>query len=123
MRSGTERGSAVLDFLLVTPLLVAVLLSVVQLAAWAARRATAQDAAFTGARAGARTPGTTVQRTEVAERSAQAALPSDAALPRARVTSIAGIAVVQVDVPVPLHLLAWPVAVGPASSHMAIEPR
>lgn len=118
-----DRGSSVVDFALVTPLLVAVLLTVVHVAVWVGQRSAAMEAAFTAARAGARTPGTASERTRAAVREAQRAMPDAEQPPRVRVDRVAGHESVLVDLAVPLRVLGVPVPVGPVTSHMAIEPR
>lgn len=126
MRSEPDRGSAVVEFALVTPLLAAVVLAVVQLAAWAVQRSEAHDVAFAAARAGSRAAGTPAERVAVAGRAVAAARPGGGHAHVDHVAHVArvdGIDAVVVEIAVPLLVLGWRVPVDPVSSHMAIEPR
>jgi hypothetical protein len=122
IRAPRERGSAVVDFALVVPLVLLVCVAVVQLSVWASQRATAHSLAFDAARAGAVAPGSAGQRVVVARDAATATVPR--ADVSARIDDLEGVRVVAVELPVRMALLGWDLPVrSTVVGHVPLEPR
>jgi Flp pilus assembly protein TadG len=118
MRGG-ERGSAVVEFALVMPLLLLVALALVQIAMIGRDRLVLEHAARAGAREAAVDPDDAVVRSVVAEATAPLD-PSDVAVDIQRAGTFGDPVVVRVayDAPVAVPLAGWLL---PASVHLAAQ--
>jgi Flp pilus assembly protein TadG len=116
---GDERGSAVVEFALVMPLLLLVALALVQIAVIGRDRLVLEHAARAGAREAAVDPDDAVVRSVVAGAAAPLD-PSDVAVDIQRVGTFGDPVVVRVayDVPVAVPLAGWLL---PASVHLGAE--
>lgn len=93
-----DRGSAIVEFALVVPLLLGVVLAVLRIGAWFLDMAAATAAAHDAARAVARTGGTVAVARRFLPPGAGATVSTE---------RVGGATAVRVEIPVPVHGFGW----------------